>query len=261
MNSTQRPCHAGVFISARMKSVRLPKKQMREILGRPVTALLIERLRSARLPERLVMTTSTHPDDAVLAELAIREGIDAYRGSPEDRLVRYLRAAEQFQLDFVVIADGDDPFCDPEMVDETIRRYLKSGADYISCSGLPLGATCHGLKVEALRKVCELKDDNEPELWVGYFTETGMFKTELFEAEPALRRPDLRMTLDYPEDFEFFSSIFQHLYHPSEVFSLRQILDLLDRHPEIAALNSRCKEIYEKNLQRIRKPTILRARS
>jgi len=48
---------------------------------------------------------------------------------------------------------------------------------------------------------------------------------------------------------------------PGKVFSLRQIIDLLDQHPEIAALNSRCKDIYEKNLQRIRKPTVLRARS
>ena len=237
-----------------MKFVRLPNKQMREILGRPITAHIIDRLKTSTLAQRIVLTTSTHPDDAVFADLARQEGIDFFKGSPEDRLERYLHAADHFRADFVVVVDGDDPFCDPEIIDETIRRYQKSNADYTSCKNLPLGVTSHGLKVEALRQICARKQDDEPELWVGYFTETGLFKVDLFEPDPALRRPEFRMTLDYPEDFAFFSAVFQNLYTPGQVFTLRQILDLLDHHPEIAALNSRCKAIYEENLQRIRKP-------
>lgn len=250
---------SAIFLSARMKSTRLPKKQMEPVCGRPITAHLIDRLKTARKADLIVMATSTHPDDRVLLDLAKQEGIESFAGSPPDRLDRYWKAAQHFGVDFMAIVDGDDPFCDPEYIDRTLALRESEGAQFIYTKGLPLGGTSIGLETKALAQICEQKDEEEPELWVSYFTETGLFKVLYPQADAEVRRPEIRMTLDYPEDLAFFKAIFEKLYKPRQVFSLRQILALLDAHPEIVALNSSCAEKYEANLKRIRRAPQLKS--
>lgn len=251
-------CRSAIFLSARMKATRLPNKQLLEIGGRSITAHLIDRLKKSRKPALIALTTSTHPDDAVLVKLAEAEGIQSFCGSPEDKLNRYLEAARHFAVDFAAIVDGDDPFCDPEIIDRTIELYEETGVDYIAGKNLPVGVACHGVSTRALQRVCEMKSERDTEVWGHYFTQTGLFDVRTFEPDPHFRRPDLRMTLDYPQDFDFFKEIFKHLYQSGQVFSLVAILQLLDAHPEIVAINREIQAIYEKNLQRITKIPRLR---
>ena len=46
----------------------------------------------------------------------------------------------------------------------------------------------------------------------------------------------MRMTLDYDEDFQFFKGILAELHHPGQVFTLREVLELVDRRPDLAKL-------------------------
>lgn len=241
---------AAVFITARVKSSRLPRKALLKIGGKTTIGHLIERAKRAVRPQLVVMCTSTNPQDLVLAELAVKHGIRFFRGSEDDKLDRYLKAAEKYRLDFIVTVDGDDILCDPELIDKTVEHFLKTEADFIAWNGLPLGAACAGIKVEALRLVCELKAEADTEVWGGYFTETGLFKIEQIEAEEALRRPEVRMTLDYPEDFRFFERIFAELGAGCRFFSLREILALLERKPEIIEINRGVQAAYEEHLKK-----------
>jgi spore coat polysaccharide biosynthesis protein SpsF (cytidylyltransferase family) len=43
----------------------------------------------------------------------------------------------------------------------------------------------------------------------------------------------MRMTLDYPEDREFFEVIFDKLYKDNHIFSLDEILNFLDANNDI----------------------------
>lgn len=60
-----------------------------------------------------------------------KNGIKAFRGSPEDKLDRYLQAARKYGIEFIVNVDGDDILCDPKLIDRTIEHYKKTGADCI----------------------------------------------------------------------------------------------------------------------------------
>lgn len=245
-----------VFITARMKSTRLPRKALAEIEGKPAIEHLIERAKAAKLPDLVVLCTSVHPDDEVLAEIARRNGIQAFRGSPEDKLDRYLQAAKHYELDFIVNVDGDDILCDPELIDKTIEHYRKTDADCIIWKGFPVGAVPTGIKVKALEKVCELKDEADTEVWGGYFTDTGLFKVEYLEAWEDVRRPEFRMTLDYPEDLEFFREVFRRLHTPGKIISLREVVKLLEENPEIPEINRKVQKAYEERLKKHPKPKL-----
>jgi spore coat polysaccharide biosynthesis protein SpsF len=240
-----------IFLSIREKAKRLPKKVLREIRGKTVCEHLIDRLKLAQNADLLLMTTSTHADDSVLCEIAIRAGISFFRGSEEDKLDRYLRAAEKFEVDFMVIVDGDDLLCSEEHIDLTIEAFRRTQFDYVSQEGLPLGAASFGIRRQALETVCELKQERDTEVWGGYFTNNDRFKVHMIQVEdPVLHRPDIRMTLDYEEDLRFFQAVFAGLFHDGGIPTFRQVMAYLGAHPEIVALNQPAQEKYERNLVR-----------
>lgn len=240
-----------VFLSARNKSTRLKKKELAEIKGRTVIEHLIDRLKTVNATDLIVLCTSVHPDDMILCDLAHRCGVAVFRGSPEDKLSRYLAAAAHYDIDFMVVVDGDDLVCDPPHIDRIINAYHETLADFIVVAGLPLGCTGFGVKREALEKVCELKAESDTEVWGPYFTETCLFRTlELPVLDPRLRRPDLRMTLDYPEDLRFFETVFDRLYEPGRVFTLEEVITLIEQEPWIGEINRTVQEKYEANLKK-----------
>lgn len=234
-----------VFIPVRTKSTRLPGKAMLEVNGRPIIEYLIERVKSASKPDLIVICTTTNPEDRALAPIAARNNIEIFRGSEKDILDRYLQAADKFGVDFIVNVDGDDIFCDPEYMDKVVETFIKTDADYIECHGLPFGAAPSGVKVEALKKVCRMKNEDNTETgWKRFFTDSGLFYVASIEASEDLRQPDIRMSLDYAEDFRFFEEVIGRLYKPGKVFNLREILALLKDHPEIVAINKSRQEEY-----------------
>ena len=241
---------SAIFITVRMKSSRLPRKALLEIKGKPVIEHLIDRLKLAKSPDLIVLCTSTHPDDAVLVNVARKNRIEYFRGSEDDKLDRYLNAALKYGLDFIVVTHGDNIFYEPEIIDEIIKLYLTTKADYTACKGLPLGTSPQGIKFGALKKVCQIKAETDTEVWGGYFTDTGLFKVEYLQIEEELRHPEMRMTLDYPEDYEFFKAIFDRLYRPGRIFSLRDILSLLRDNPQLMDINRNVQEAYMEHLQK-----------
>jgi spore coat polysaccharide biosynthesis protein SpsF (cytidylyltransferase family) len=240
-----------VFLSVRDKATRLPGKVMREIVGRRAIEHLIDRIKTAKRPDLVVMTTSVNPGDGGLQAVAEANGIRCFRGSEDDKLLRYLDAAYAHGVEFCCVVDGDDLFNDPQVIDRIMASYEEEPADYIIVDDLPVGVTSFGVRIDALREVVRLKDESDTEVWGGYFTQTGLFKTRLLDPnDEALRRPDLRMTLDYQEDLDFFTAIFEALYKPGEVFSLREIIELLEQRPDIVALNREVVGRYEQGLRK-----------
>ncbi|APG27350.1 hypothetical protein A7E78_05525 [Syntrophotalea acetylenivorans] len=230
---------AAILITARLKSTRLPKKVLKPIAGRPMFGHLIDRLKLARRTEQIILITSPLEQDDPLAEFAEQEGIGCYRGDPEDVLLRMTRAAETFGVDTVVSCTGDNPFVDPECIDQLVDFHLAQKHDFTNTEGLPWGCFAYALSYPALIKACEIKAERDTEVWGGYFTQTGLFNWgTMTVTDPAISWPQLRLTVDTPEDFELVARIFEELYHPGEVFPLRAIVELCRKRPDLVAINA-----------------------
>jgi spore coat polysaccharide biosynthesis protein SpsF len=246
-----------IFIAVRMKSTRLPKKALLKIKGRTVIEHLIDRLKTSKLADVIVVCTSTNPDDAILAEIAVKNGIEGFQGSEDDKLERFLGAAKKYGVELIAAVDGDDILCDAVYIDKTFQTLMDSDADMVKCDKLPLGMACNGLKIAALKKVCEIKQESDTEVWGGYFTDSGLFKVVTLDVDdPELARPDIRLTLDYQEDFDLFKAIFDGLYKPGAVFSLKDIVNFLNKNPKLLEINQKVHQQYlqgiEKKAQKIR---------
>ena len=80
-----------------MGSSRLPKKVMKEVLGRPMIGFLLERLSKSNKLDQIVLATSKKSLDRVLASYVKKLGFPVILGSENDVLDRYYRAAKEFK--------------------------------------------------------------------------------------------------------------------------------------------------------------------
>ena len=239
--------NVGYLITARLKSTRLPKKLLREVEGKPILAHMLDRLKLARKVDRIVICTSPDPQDAPLMDIAKENNVGCYCGDPDDVIARLSGAVEENGFDYVLNITGDCPFVDPVYVDRIVEAYERTGADLIRVFDLPHGTFSYGIRPEALTKILEIKKSNDTEVWGRYFTDTDLFHVYDLPVENVFhRKPHLRMTLDYPEDLAFFEAVFEHLYEEGSVFSLDDILRLLEEHPEIIELNRDCGDRFRK---------------
>jgi spore coat polysaccharide biosynthesis protein SpsF (cytidylyltransferase family) len=146
-------------------------------------------------------------------------------------------------VDLIVNVDGDDILVDPEQVDQVAGALLATGADIVKCAGLPFGAAPLGVRAAALVNVVAAKNDNDTATgWSRFFTGSGEFKIEtLVFDDPELRHPDIRMTLDYEEDYQFFRAVFRELQQPVR---LRDAIRLIIARPDIREINAGLEERY-----------------
>lgn len=231
----------GFLITARLKSSRLPKKVMLEVAGKPFISHMLDRVKAAKGIDKIVICTSINPEDDPLAQIAKEENVFCYRGSEDDVLTRLYEAALEYKIDFIVNLTADCPLIDPSHIEGVINAYKRTHADHITANRLPTGQGLWGIDVEALRKVCEIKNETGTEVWGDYFTKSGFFKVHELEVDPLYEHPTLKTSLDYPEDYTFLQRIFRELYVPGNIFSLKDILTLVRKKPEILSINSHCK--------------------
>lgn len=237
-----------IFITVRTGSSRLPKKALLEINGLATIQHLIRKVKKSKLADLIVLCTTNLPEDDILCDIAVKEGIEFFRGSVTDKLERWLGSAKKFDVEFFVTADGDDLFCEPELIDLALAQYQNTGADFISADGLVCGAFTYGIRTSALEKVCEIKNTDDTEIMWIYFKDTGLFKCEeLKNVSTIYKRPELRMTLDYEDDFAFFKTVIERLSKEKENFNLKDIIEFLDRNPEIAGINRYLQKKFEDN--------------
>ena len=236
-------------IEARMTSSRLPGKVLMEAVGKPMLELMIERLRQVPSLDDIVIATTINATDNPIIELAKRLGVGSHRGSEEDVLQRVLDTARSHKADIIVELTGDCPLIDPEIVEQTIQHYLKSDVDFTSNilkRAYPIGMDSLVFATDILADVSKRTNDPIDHEHVSLFIyrHPELYSLANFDAPTALTQPELRLTLDTPEDLKLIRAIFSELYPRNPHFSLYDILDFLDRNQDTAKINSHIKHRY-----------------
>jgi len=241
-----------IFITVRTDSTRLPNKALLKILEKPTIELVISRAKQVKNLDHIILCTTIRQIDYGLVKIAQECGIEYFRGSVEDKLERWLGASKRFHVDYFITVDGDDLLCDPELVEISIQQMERGKCDFIKAPpGLICGAFTYCIRTRALKKVCDIKDTQDTEMMWVYFENTGIFNVcNLNVREKIFFSDEIRLTLDYEEDFEFFTKVFEAFACKNNDVPLRQIVKYLNDHPEIVAINSFRQKDYLENQKR-----------
>ena len=218
-----------IVLQARLSSVRLPGKVLAPIGGMSMLGQCLVRLQASGAAPVIVATT-TRPEDQAIVDEAARYGVPSARGPAGDVLARYLLVAEQWQLDEMVRATADNPAVDIDAPRRVLSALREQRADHVIDRGLPYGAAVEAIRVDALRTTALLTQLPADREHVTPFLRRhhDVYRVLEIDAPRALRRPDLRLSVDTAGDLAYMCQVFQYLPPSNAPAPLASILTAAD---------------------------------
>jgi spore coat polysaccharide biosynthesis protein SpsF len=214
--------------------------------GTTVLGVLIERLKQAPGLDRIVLATTGHATDDVLADTARQSGIETFRGSEHDVLGRVCGALDATKADVCVEITGDCPLVDPAIVSAMIREFhvtrgVNAYVSNVSASrlGVPPGLDVQVFEADGLRAIereCRDADAREHVSLPFYRDESaGRWKPRMVEFFPDEICRQVWVSLDYREDYELISEIYSELSPRNPAFGAQSIIEASIARPKATA--------------------------
>lgn len=230
------------IIQARMGSKRLPGKVLIEIEGYPILWHVVKRVSLARTIQKVIVATSTDPQDNAIVNFCAKNGIECFRGSEWDVLDRFYQAAKRYQADAIVRITGDCPLIDPQIIDKVVNAYCEGDYDYVSNTlyyTYPDGLDTEIFSFATLKAAWQeatLLSDREHV--TPYIIRSGRFRCYNVESEIDISSRALRFTVDEPADLAFVRAIYSRFFSEKRDFTFHDVLNLLDKEPSLQEINT-----------------------
>lgn len=221
-------------IVARTTSNRLPLKVLRAVNPSHTKSMLdviVEKTKLSLLTDKIYICTSSEACDDIIQDVALRNGVELYRGSSNAVIERLIDVADQENADYVVRITGDNIFVAGEYIDAQIQLCIDDNLDYCRLSGVPIGATAEVIKTEALKKLYNEMDIAVSEYLMLYIFQPEKFRCGILKSDINLSHYGI--TVDTPDDFSVVKKIIEHLGDEAESLSLSNICKLFYKHNEI----------------------------
>ena len=230
----------GAIVQARMGSSRCPEKSLKDLCGKTLLERVIDRTQQCPSISKVVVATTVNVEDDKIEAFCKEKGVLCYRGSSDDVLDRYYMAAKTYGIDTIVRITADDPFKDPDVIEEIIHTFFQGHYDYASNTlkpTYPEGLDAEVFSFQSLERAWNegsLPSEREhvtPYIW------KNANKFRLINVTNSSDLSYLRWTIDHDEDFAFASEILRNL-EDKNGFRTKDILAVLEKNPEIASINS-----------------------
>lgn len=217
------------IISVRKDSTRLPGKCFLQLYDGYSSILehVINRCRRSGLNP--VVSTSLRDDEVVNACKLAK--CQCFQGSADDKLMRWLSTCTEFNIKQFVTVDCDDPLFDPLSSKEQFS--LLNNYDVIAPDmNAFLGSNGWAFNIDALFDICKKKSSNKTEMIWKHFPKELNVKTFDAHADPIEK--NLRLTVDYIEDFWLIKTVIREL---SVSCSRREIIEFFKQNPGLRKIN------------------------
>lgn len=220
------------IIAARLSSSRLPGKIFADIAGHPLLWHVITRVQQARMVD-LVVIAVPH-GTPILVDCGLW-----YFGPEDDVLARYYGAAQAAGAEVVVRITGDCPLIDPKVIDMAVWLQRDFGNEYLSNINPPTfpdGLDVEVFSIAALEKAYRnavLQSDREH---VGPWMRANL---QTFNLRHGVDLSDHRWCVDEQADLDFVRAVYAEMGRDD--FGMHEVLELLDRKPELTQINGHLK--------------------
>ncbi|HEY7575692.1 MAG TPA: glycosyltransferase family protein [Thermoanaerobaculia bacterium] len=230
-------------IQARCGSSRLPGKVLRPLGGVPAIHHVVRAVSSAKKVDEVVLATTTAAvDDALVAE-GEALGVRVFRGDEEDVLRRFVEALRGDPADVVARQPADAPLVDPDIIDAVLEAYQKGGCDYAASfleRSWPRGCESEVISREALERSDReaYRPEDREHVTIHVRTHPEVFRLRNVRAPEAEVWPELRLTLDTPEDYAVLEKVFAALWRPGRILRISEVIAWMRAHPQVAEINA-----------------------
>lgn len=230
-------------LACRVQSKRLYAKPLQFIdIERELTILeyLVGFLKSCAGIDAIVLAISEGQENVPFHHLAEKMKIPFIVGSQEDVQKRLILAAQKEKGDIVFRITTECPFVYMGDFKEILDQHIQKKASLTVTEGLPEGTY---YELITLKDLMRAHDEGETrhrsELCTLYMSEhpEKFFIQKLQVRDPLLKRPDIRLSVDYPEDLIVVREIYKALKKDGQYILIPDIIRFMDGHPELKKIN------------------------
>lgn len=228
------------IIQARLGSTRLPGKVLLKVNKEDtLLSYQIKRLKRSSKINKIVVATSTNPENDAVVDVCRNLNIDCFRGSEDDVLDRYYKCSLAYpQYTQIIRLTADCPLIDPQVIDDMILFFETNNLDYTWNVGHNQNSFPDGLDADISTKTAltiaaqKATTQFDREHVTSFIRNSSQFRRLPFSAPQDFLH--IRLTVDYPKDFELIKYIIANspISAPYEHY-----INLLNNNPTIANLN------------------------
>lgn len=224
----------------------MPGKVLKKISGKTMLEWVICRAQEVPLIDTIIVATTENKSDNAIVSLCNRLNVPVFRGSEKDVLDRYYEAAKKFSVDVIVRITADCPLIDPKIIQEVLLFYKNNYRNYDLVGNVYPPTFPDGMDVEIMPfrtlsmawKEAKLPHDRE-HVTLFMRNRPGKFRLGNFPYDKDIEDISrTRLTVDNKEDLLFVRKLFSTLIKNNPMFSLKDILSVLERRPKLRLINS-----------------------
>lgn len=228
-------------LACRNQGTRLYGKPLQNLdIEKRVTVLdyIIASVRTYAAVAEIVLGISEGVDNLAFKEVAARTAVPFIVGSEEDVLQRLIQCCEKADGTDIFRLTTESPFTYFEAIDAAWDNHVRSGRDLTALDNLPDGSGFEIIKLDAYRRSWERGErKHRSELCSLYIRENKSdFTIGYVDIPREVRRTDIRLTIDYPEDLVLCRAVYREFAALAPRIPVRSIIEFLDAQPQLKAL-------------------------
>jgi spore coat polysaccharide biosynthesis protein SpsF len=210
-------------LACRNQGTRLYGKPLQNLhvdTGVRIIDNVIQCLKSIKSIDGIVLAISEGSENNAFVEVAHQYGIEFVIGDEHDVLARLISAGDHSSATDVFRVTSESPFLFFEEVDACWEKYTALNLDALFMEPIIDGCGFEIISLNALK--------------TSHLNGSTKHRSEMCSLY--LQRYDLRLTVDNPEDLVVCRHIYQALSQHAPRIPLHQIVDFLDRNPDLIRL-------------------------
>ncbi|WP_018997107.1 cytidylyltransferase domain-containing protein [Hirschia maritima] len=231
-----------IIVQARWNSSRLPGKILEDLGGAPALKRCLDRCDQIPQSDVVVCAVPDTAENDPIAKAAASWGYVVSRGSEDDVLSRYAKAAREVDATTVMRVTSDCPMIDPKICDSVLSLLKRQGVGY-ACNNMPARFP-HGLDCDAFSAEHLYEADKQANTQYDREHVTPWIRSKKGIKRASLQGPgeplaSLRWTLDYKEDLLFMQALYEAMGNRAATASAAEYARMCLMRPDIQSINEK----------------------
>lgn len=199
---------------------------------------IIEATKAAKEIDEIVLGISEGVENKIFIDIARRHNIGHIIGGEQDVLKRLIDCGKSSNATDIFRITTECPFIAWEFLSTAWQQHVDEENDITVIDYLPQGVNFEIYTQESLERFhLEGNDEERSEYCSAYpRRRPDLFKIGLIEPKESLKRTDLRLTVDYPEDLILCRDTYKALKEYAPQIPFDKIAQYVDSKPELRKL-------------------------
>lgn len=226
-------------LACRNNGSRLFGKPMQNLLGSTtVLDQIVHAIKQFGIIDEIVLGISEGSANAPFVEVAHAHKVSYVYGDPHDVLMRLIQCGRAARATDVFRVTTECPWFAYDMLDELWSQHVQAGNDITVCDRLPEGLHFEIYTLDALERSHRNGSARDRSEFCSNYARTHPeeFRIGVVLPPQELQRPDLRVTIDNPEDLVVCRAIATACSESMPLVPTMHIVNFLDSRPDLVKL-------------------------